>query len=114
MELVPDNVMIVLAVSIGCYLVFFRGNASRRGVVECHTDNGLHAFHEQPRVEPFVLVVLHIGHAGLMAQTEPLAEKVGRERFDGFGLGDSTCKKAETFRLGFDVNRKFGTHNLVL
>ena len=100
-ELFAYDVMIVETIGICRHLRLTIGHRSLGSIVHSHRDYDFCIIEEQARVEANVGMVCHIFHVGIVAFSNP-SFKTSFFRFVyTLSLCYATCKKAETFGLGF-------------
>ena len=87
--------MIVLAVGVVGKLQLVLGEKMTGIVVEGDADDALCAVEQLSGVEALVLVVLHVGHAGVAAFVEPCTKSSGMRRADAFCSCHSACRETE-------------------
>ena len=66
-EFLLHDVMIVMAVGVGCNLVLVIVNSAGRCIAECYSDDVFRAWYEKTRVKAFVEVVFEVVHIGMAA-----------------------------------------------
>ncbi len=99
-QFVLHDVVIVLAVGVGCQLQLAIGDTPGWDIAESNAHNALDTRHKKLGIHTLVSVVGHIRHVCIAALGEPFAESCGDVRVNRRGLGYATSKKAEVFSLG--------------
>ena len=106
-EFCLDDVVIVLSIGVAGELILFLWDTLGRSVVKGNTHDGLHTGHEQPRVESFVCMIIHIVHTSVPSFAEPSFHLVGRLLVYSFSVCDAAGEEAEARGLGFDLAGEF-------
>lgn len=106
-EFCLNDVVIVLSIGVASELILFLWDTLGRSVVKGNTHNGLHTGHEQPRVESFVCMIIHIVHTSVPSFAEPSSHLAGRLLVYGFSVCDAAGEEAEACGLGFDLAGEF-------
>ena len=106
-EFCLNDVVIVLSVGIAGKLILFLWDTLGRSVVKGNTHNRLHTGHEQPWVESFVCMIVHIVHTSVPSFAEPSSHLMGRLLVYSFSVCDAAGKEAKACGLGFDLAGEF-------
>ena len=100
-ELFAYYIMIVETIGICRHLRLTIGHRSFWSIVHSHRDYDFCTIEKQARVEANVGMVCHVFHVGIVAFSNPSVKTSFFRFVYTLSLCYATCKKAETFGLGF-------------